>query len=288
LPTAIQGKEEVVKSGSFSVRKLTPTIGAEIQGIDLSLPLSAEQLGELHGALLENLVIFFRNQSLTPEQHKALGLRFGRLHIHPAPLGSLEDHPEIIIVKADESSKQIAGEEWHSDVSCDAEPPMASILYLKEVPPAGGDTLFASMYAAYESLSESMQRFLCGLTAVHDGARNYAGRQPEATRSSSEFPRAEHPVVRSHPETGRRALFVNRLFTTRLVQLSRIESDVILQMLFRHIENPELQCRFQWQANSLAFWDNRCTQHLALWDYYPHRRYGNRVTIAGDKPFYRA
>ena len=129
-----------------------------------------------------------------------------------------------------------------------------------------------------------MQRFLSGLTAIHDGARNYAGRH--ALRG--DFPRAEHPVVRTHPETGRRALFVNRMFTTRLVQLKESESAVILQMLFRHIEHPEFQCRFRWQPNSVAFWDNRCTQHLALWDYYPQRRYGHRVTIAGDPPFYRA
>jgi taurine dioxygenase len=276
-----------VASGSFSVRNLTPAIGAELEGVDLSLPLSAEQLEEIRGALIENLVIFFRNQTLTPEQHKALGLRFGTLHIHPAPLEVLEGHPEIIVVEADERSKRIAGEKWHSDVSCDAEPPMASILYVKEAPRVGGDTLFASMYAAYEALSDSMQRFLCSLTAIHDGARNYAGRQPLAALDR-EFPRAEHPVVRTHPETGRRALFVNRMFTTRLVQLKKTESDVILQMLFRHIENPEFQCRFHWRPNSLAFWDNRCTQHMALWDYFPQRRYGNRVTIAGDKPFYRA
>jgi taurine dioxygenase len=269
------------------MRKLSPAIGAEIDGVDLSRPLSRQQLESLHTALLENLVIFFRDQNLTPDQHKDLGRHFGRLHLHPAPLGVMEGHPEIIVVKADENSKHIAGEEWHSDVSCDAEPPMGSILYLKEVPPIGGDTLFASMYAAYAALSESMQRFLCGLTAIHDGARNYEGRQPAAERKN-EFPRAEHPVVRTHPETGRQALFINRMFTTRIVQLKKRESDALLGTLFRHIETPEFQCRFQWQPDSLAFWDNRCTQHLALWDYYPQRRYGHRVTIAGDRPFYRA
>jgi taurine dioxygenase len=276
-----------MKDSHLLVRKLTPSIGAELDGVDLSLPMSDTSLQEIHDALLDNLVIFFRNQSLTPDQHKAMGRRFGRLHIHPAPLGILEGHPEIVVVKADENSKRIAGEEWHSDVSCDAEPPMASILYVKEVPTIGGDTLFASMYAAYEALSDSMQRFLCGLTAIHDGARNYEGRQPVAA-NSSEFPRSEHPVVRTHPETGRKALFVNRMFTTRLVQLKKSENDLILQMLFRHIENPEFQCRFRWEPNSIAFWDNRCTQHQALWDYYPQHRYGNRVTIAGDTPFYRA
>jgi taurine dioxygenase len=267
------------------MRKLSLSIGAEIDGFDLSRPLSGQQFEALRAALLENLVIFFRDQNLTPDQHKDLGRQFGRLHIHPAPLGILAGHPEIVIIKADENSKHIAGEEWHSDVSCDAEPPMGSMLYLKEVPAVGGDTLFASMYAAYDALSDSMQRFLNGLTAIHDGARNYEGRQPAVGRSA-EFPRAEHPVVRTHPETRRQALFVNRMFTTRIVELKKRESDAILEMLFRHIENPEFQCRFQWRPDSVAFWDNRCTQHLALWEYYPQRRYGHRVTIAGDRPFY--
>ena len=270
----------------LNIRKLSPAIGAELDDVDLSLALNGEWLPLIRRALLDNLVIFFRNQQLTPDQQKTLGGGFGRLHIHPAPLGVLEGHPEVVVIKADENSERIAGDEWHSDVSCDAEPPLGTILYMKEVPEVGGDTLFASMYAAYEALSDSMRRLLCGLTAIHDGARNYAGRQPVDIRGGG-FPSAEHPVVRTHPETGRQALYVNRLFTTRLVQLKKNESDHILQMLFRHMENPEFQCRFRWQPNSVAFWDNRCTQHLAIWDYYPQRRYATRVTIAGDKPFYR-
>jgi taurine dioxygenase len=271
----------------INIRRLSPAIGAELDNIDLSLPLNDVGLHAIRRTLLENLVVFFRNQHLTPDKQKMLGRGFGRLHIHPAPLDVLEGHPEVLVIKADENSRRIAGEDWHSDVSCDAEPPLGTILYIREVPEVGGDTLFASMYAAYEALSDSMQRFLCGLTAIHDGARNYAGRQPVEARSRA-FPHAEHPVVRTHPETGRQALFVNRLFTTRVAQLKQSESDHILQMLFRHVENPEFQCRFRWQPNSVAFWDNRCTQHLAIWDYYPQRRYGTRVTIAGDKPFYRA
>jgi taurine dioxygenase len=272
---------------TISVSRLAPAIGGEVDGVDLSRPLSVEQFAEIRAALLENLVLFFRDQDLTPEQHKEFGLKFGGLHIHPAPLGILVGHPEVVLIKADENSERIAGETWHSDVSCDAEPPMGSILYVTEVPPVGGDTLFASMYAAYESLSDSMRRFLSELTAIHDGRRNYDGRQTAPERSG-EFPRAEHPVIRTHPETGRRALFVNRMFTTRIVHLSDRESDALLEMLYRHIENPEFQCRFHWRPRSIAFWDNRCTQHLALWDYYPHRRYGHRVTITGDRPFYRA
>ncbi|HXW84471.1 MAG TPA: TauD/TfdA family dioxygenase, partial [Candidatus Binataceae bacterium] len=190
---------------ALSIRKLTPGIGAEVSGVDLSAPLDESRLQEIREVLLDNLVIFFRDQHLTPDQHKALGRWFGALHIHPAPLGVLEGHPEIVIIKADENSKKIAGEDWHSDVSCDAEPPMGSILYVTQVPAVGGDTLFASMYAAYESLSDSMRRFLRGLTAIHDGARNYEGRRTAPERAA-EFPRAEHPVVRTHPETGRKAL----------------------------------------------------------------------------------
>ena len=270
-----------------NIRKSSPAIGAELENIDLSRPLDDEGIYQIRRALLDNLVIFFRNQHLSPDQQKRLARGFGGLHIHPAPLGVLEGHPEVLIIKADENSKRIAGEDWHSDVSCDAEPPLGTILYMKEVPEVGGDTLFASMYAAYEALSDAMQRFLGGLTAIHDGAHNYAGRQTAEARSEV-FPYAEHPVVRTHPETGRQALFVNRLFTTRIVQLKQRESDNILPMLFRHIENPEFQCRFRWQPGSVAFWDNRCTQHIAIWDYHPQRRYGTRVTIAGDKPFYRA
>ena len=275
-----------MKNESFSVRKLTPIIGAELGGVDLTQALGDERIKEIHDALLENLVIFFRNQNLKPEQHKAFGRRFGDLHIHPAPMGILDGDPEMIIVHADQNTRRIAGEVWHSDVSCDVNPPMASILHIREAPAVGGDTLFANMYAAYEELSPSMQRFLQGLTAVHDGGRNYAGRQTAPSRDV-EYPRAEHPVVRTHPSTGRNVIFVNRMFTTHIVQLKETESQVLLDLLYRHIERPEFQCRFRWQSDSVAFWDNRCVQHQALWDYYPNLRYGHRVTIAGDKPFFR-
>jgi len=173
------------------------------------------------------------------------------------------------------------------DVSCDAEPPMGSILYLKEVPPEGGDTLFASMYAAYDKLSPPIKQLVEGLTAIHDGEPVYRGRFGYAATEKG-FPKAEHPVVRTHPVTGRKALFVNRNFTTQIKELSRLESDALLEMLYRHAETPEFQCRFRWQPNSVAFWDNRCAQHHAMWDYFPQHRHGYRVTIKGDRPFYRA
>ncbi len=270
---------------TIEVTKLTPHIGAEIGGVDLSRPLGNQQFQEVHDALMENLVIFFRDQHLTHDQHKAFGRKFGNLAVHPTSPHCPEGHPEILTIHADENSKHVAGEEWHSDVSCAENPPMGSILYLTEIPPTGGDTLFASMYAAYDTLSPPIKQLIEGLTATHDGEPVYRGR---FGWTGKDFPRAEHPVVRTHPVTGKKALFVNGNFTTRINGLSKLESDALLQMLCRHAETPEFQCRFRWQPNSVAFWDNRCAQHHAMWDYFPQRRHGYRVTIEGDKPFYRA
>jgi taurine dioxygenase len=274
---------------TLELRKLTPTIGAEILGVDLAKPLGNQQFQEVHDALMESLVVFFRDQTLTPEQHKDLGRRFGKLHVHPNAPQPVAGHPEILVVKADESSKRVAGEDWHSDVSCDAEPPMGSILYMMETPAnGGGDTLFASMYAAYDALSAPMKKLLEGCTPVHDSSKAHTYRFKAVDRPDMQFPRAEHPVIRTHPVTGRKALFVNRGFTTRIPELERHESSAPLEMLFRHVETPEFHCRFKWRPGSIAFWDNRCAQHHALWDYYPQRRHGHRVTICGDKPFLRA
>jgi taurine dioxygenase len=272
-----------VANQPIRAKRLTPRIGAEIGGVDLSRPLTDEQFGAVHDALMEHQVIFFRDQNLTPAQQKAFGQRFGPLHVHPASANHPEGHPEVMVIHADESSRWVAGEHWHSDVSCDEAPPMGSILYLQEVPPVGGDTLFASMYAAYETLSEPIRCMLDPLTAVHDGAHYYVGRYDTAEHRR-DYPRAEHPVVCAHPVTGRRVLFVNRTFTTHIPALAPAESDAILEMLYRHIETPEFQCRFTWQPGSVAFWDNRCVQHQAIWDYYPHRRHGHRVTIQGRRP----
>ncbi len=269
---------------TIHVRKLNPHIGAEISGVDLTGPLSGHQEAEIHRAWMENLVIVFRDQALSVDQHLAFGRRFGELHVHPA--AHLPDgHPEILVIKADETSRHVAGEEWHTDVSCDAEPPMGSLLHLTEVPPdGGGDTLFANMYLAFETLSAPIRSLLRSLTAIHDGKHVY---ERPGYRNDRAYPRSEHPVVRTHPVTGRQALFVNRGFTTRILGMSRPESDALLQMLFRHIETPEFSFRLHWAPNSLACWDNRCAQHHALFDYFPHRRYGHRVTVKGDKPFYR-
>jgi len=252
---------------TIQVRKLTPAIGAEIFGVDLARPLGNQQFQEVHDALMENLVIFFRDQDMTHDQHKDFGRRFGRLHMHPSSNPVSQQHPEILVIKADEKSTYVAGEEWHSDVSCDPEPPMGSILYMKELPPDnGGNTLFANMYRAFETLSPPVQKLCEGLVAVHDGAQVYGGRFGRTPPPGKSFPRSEHPVVRTHPVTGRKALYVNRNFTTHIVGLAKHESSALLEMLYRHSETPEFQCRFAWQPNSVAFWDNRSAMHHAMWD----------------------
>ena len=271
----------------LTLNPVTPHCGAEVVGFDLAEPLDERMVAAFERALADHGVLLFRDQELTPEQHKRLGRYFGELHLHPAWPRLVDGHPEIMIIYADENSKRIAGEEWHSDVSCDEEPPLGTILRMIEVPPVGGDTLFANMVAAFESLSAPLQRLVEGLHALHDGEQAYRGRYEGADEEGKVYPRAVHPVVRTHPVSGRKALFVNRIFTTRIVELSKRESDGVLRLLFDHIEQPDFQCRFRWQPNSVAFWDNRCTMHLALWDYFPNRRVGHRVTIRGEAPFFR-
>ena len=269
---------------TISVDKLTPIIGAEITGVDLSEPLSNRTQDEINRALAENLVVFFRDQHITPQQHLAFGRLFGELHIHPAAPHE-DNEPALMKIHADKDSPRANGEGWHSDVSCDTEPPMGSILYIRQTPPKGGDTLFASMYAAYEALSDRMKAYLDGLTAFHDGADVYRGLYANfGVADKPAYPSAEHPVVRTHPVTGQKALYVNRGFTRRILGLPRDESDAVLAYLYQHAENPLFQCRFRWSENAIAFWDNRCVQHRAMWDYWPHTRSGNRVTVRGDRP----
>lgn len=270
---------------ALRVEPVSPVVGAEVSGVDLGSSLDDETVEALEQALAQHLVLFFRDQDLTLEQHKALGRRFGELHVHPAAPKDAE-RPEIFVVHADETSTFVAGDSWHSDVSCDAEPPMGSILHILQTPSLGGDTLFASMYAAFEALSPPMQRLLAGLTAVHEGEPYYRDRYGSNHLRDAAHPRAEHPVVRTHPVTRRPALYVNKGFTTRLAGLPRSESDALLAFLFEHCADPAFHCRFQWTPGSVAFWDNRCTQHHAVWDYYPEVRHGYRVTIKGDRPFY--
>ena len=271
---------------TIEITPMTPRIGAEVSVIDLTKSLGNQQFQEIHDALMEHSVLFFRNQDVDVEQHKNFGRLFGDLHIHPGsppPPG----HPEILIVHADKDSKHIAGENWHSDVTCDAEPPMGSILHLWEVPKSGGDTLFASMEAAYDDLSERMKIYLDGLNATHSGEQIYRGRYNNQKHDDTNvtYPRNIHPVVRTLPVTGRKSIFVNKTFTTHINEIPKAESDSVLAFLYSHCAKPDYQVRFKWQPHSIAFWDNRCVQHLALWDYYPQVRSGYRVTVKGDKPF---
>lgn len=267
---------------TFEVNSLTPHIGAEVRGVDLAQPLSNEQAQDVSDAWRDWKVLVFRDQHLDREQHKAFGRRFGSLHVHPMQ-HTYGGDPEILTVKTTADSPYTAGDGWHTDVTCDEIPPLGSMLYVTETPSSGGgDTLFADMYLAYELLSEPMRGFLDGLTAVHDGAIPYIGSY-KSTPPEGGYPRNEHPVVTRHPETGRKVLFVNRGFTSHIVGLSRAESTALLNMLYRHIDStPRLWCRVEWEPNTLTFWDNRCTQHHAVWDYYPHSRYGERVSIIGD------
>jgi len=266
----------------IEVNPLTPTIGAEVSGVDLSKPLDDQTFRELHSAFKLHSVLFFRDQNLDHASQKEFGRLFGELAIHPA-IAAPEGHPEIVPIHADANSTKIAGERWHSDVSCDEEPPLGSILYLHTVPEIGGDTLFANMYAAYDALSDRMKAYLAGLTARHDGEEQYRGRY-DSNDADKRYPACDHPVIRTHPETGRKCLFVNPIFTTKINELPRLESDAILKMLHEHCSKEDFQVRFRWREGSVAFWDNRCVQHLALWDYYPHTRSGYRVTVKGSRP----
>jgi taurine dioxygenase len=270
---------------TIQITPTTPHLGAEIEGIDLSRPLGNRQVDELHDALAAHQVLFFRDQKLDYDSAKAVGRHFGDLHIHPNTPGP-HGHPEILPIHADANSKRIAGERWHSDVSCDQEPPLGSILFLHTVPPVGGDTLFASQYAAYDALSPRMKAYLDGLTAFHDGGPSYRATNAKigVAEAGRTYPTATHPVVRTHPVTGRKALYVNRTFTQRINGLPQDEADALLAFLVEHSVKPDFQVRFRWRANSVAFWDNRAVQHLAVWDYFPQVRSGFRVTIKGDRP----
>lgn len=266
------------------VKRVTPLIGAEIEGVDLSKPLPPEVFEEVRRALAENLVIFFRDQPMTPAQQMAFGRLFGDLHQHPAAPHE-PGMPEVMIVAADKDSVRANGEGWHTDVSCDPEPPMGSILQIRECPPEGGDTVFANMYAAWDALSEPMKAHLEGLTATHDGEHVYRGLYSNlGVADKPTYPRAQHPIARTHPWTGRKALYVNAGFTTRIDGVPPDESEALLRYLFQHLQHPLFQCRFKWAPHSVAFWDNRCVQHHAIWDYWPHSRSGNRVTIKGETP----
>jgi taurine dioxygenase len=278
---------------AFKVRRIAGALGAELAGVDLSEPLDDAVIADIRRALLDHQVIFFRDQRLTPEQHLAFGRRFGSLNVHDF-VGAMADYPEIIEVRkeADDRGSNFGGA-WHSDVTYLEEPALGSILYAREVPDFGGDTLFANMYLAYDALSDGMKRMLDGMTAVHSARRPYAPRSDwfptqramDIRRSNSAQAEVEHPVIRTHPETGRKGLFVNSTFTIRFSGMSEEESAPLLDYLYRQLVRPEFTCRFRWSANTIAFWDNRCVQHYAINDYHGQRRVMHRVTVNGDRPY---
>lgn len=257
---------------TISFEPLTPSIGAIISGVDLAQTLSNRQVEELHQAIADHQVIFFRDQKLDPASLRRVGQHFGPLQAHA--LKGMPDYPEVRKLHADENSKHVSGEEWHTDMSCASKPPMGSILYLHTLPPQGGDTIFSSMYAAYDALSDRMKAHLEGLTATHDGAKAFWRFDPNGN-----YPKSTHPVIRTHPVTGRKLIYVNRGFTSHINELSERESTALLGYLYDHCESALFSVRFRWEVDSVAFWDNRCTQHFAIWDYFPHTRSGYRVQI---------
>lgn len=275
----------------LNVVPLSPAIGAVVSGVTLSEPLQYHTRDALARALVQHHVLLFENQPITPEQHRALARRFGDLHIHPI-YPQVPDVPEIIVLDT-HGDNLPDNDNWHTDVTFIQTPPMGSLLSARQLPPLGGDTLWSSNIAAYEALSKPMRTVLDGLTAEHDMVKSFPAyrfaRTPEErmvwNAAREKNPPVVHPVVRTHPVSGRRGLFVSEGFTTRIVELGASESDAMLRFLAQHSAKPEFTVRWRWKTHDFAFWDNRLTQHYATADYLPHRRVMHRATILGDRPF---
>ena len=276
-------------SSEIRVNPIAGALGAEVEGVDLGRPLGAETVAALRRALLDHLVLFFRDQELTPEALLAAARQFGTPVEYPFVKG-IEGHPEVIEVAKLEHERVNFGGIWHSDTTYLERPPMGTLLLAREVPATGGDTLFANMYLACETLSEGLRAMLAGLTAINSSAKADASRTREdrvrsAPKEGAErVLEAEHPVLRTHPETGRKALYVNVAHTLRFGGMTEVESAPLLGYLCRHLTRPEFTCRFRWRPGSLAFWDNRAAQHNPINDYHGQRRIMHRVTLAGDRP----
>ncbi len=275
-------------AASLSLAPMTPTIGAEVSGVDLTRPLAPETVAAIRAALLDWKVLFFRNQAINTDQHLAFGRCFGELEVHPfAP--QKPGYPEVLALTHDRERR---GKEntWHSDVTWREKPSLGSILRALELPQVGGDTLFADMAAAYEGLSDSVKDQIDGKVALHDfahfriGLRKAGKTEEEIEAFNRAYPSVEHPIVRTHPETGAKAIYVNAAFTQHIVGMEKPESDAQLAHLYRQAAIPEYQCRFRWEPGSIAFWDNRASQHYAVSDYWPIVRRMERVTIIGDRP----
>ncbi len=274
----------------IAVAPIAPALGAEISGVDLSRAPDAETVAEIRRAFLEHLVVFFRSQPLTNEQFLAFARRFGRPVEYPFVKG-IEGFPEIIEVLKREDERVNFGGIWHSDTTYQEMPPMGTMLIAREVPLAGGDTLFANMYLAYETLPPQLKRRVAKARGVNSSAKADVTRTREdrirenPTAESRKEYLSEHPVVRTHPETGRKALYVNVAHTVRLAGETEEQSRPVLEALFQHQIRPEFTCRFRWTPGAIAFWDNRATQHFPVNDYHGHRRLMHRITLAGDRPF---
>ena len=275
----------------LAIKPLGPFIGAQVGNLDVSRPLSDAQFEQLYHALLRHQVLFLREQVITPEQHRALAIRFGDLHIHPV-YPHAEGVEEIIVLDTHQDNPP-DNDNWHTDVTFIQTPPAVALLASKVLPESGGDTLWTSGIAAYEALSAPFKTLLVELRAEHDFTKafpEYKHRKTEEAhrqwqQAVAKNPPVYHPVIRTHPVSGKKALFVNEGFTTRIMDISQKESDALLGFLFAHVTRPEFQVRCRWQPNDLAIWDNRVTQHYANADYYPARRVMQRATVLGDQPY---
>ena len=277
-------------TGAFRTISVTPiagALGAEIGGVDLAADLDDEVVAEIRRAFLDHRVVFFRDQSLDSDRFVAFARRIGEIGHYPFVPG-IEGHPEIIAVLKEPEERVNFGGIWHSDTAYLERPPSATMLLAREIPPYGGDTLYANQYLAFESLSPAMQEMLLPLRAVNTSAMADVSKTREDRMRGTDAPvddhESVHPVVRTHPETGRRALYVNVAHTERFEGMSTEESRGLLQFLFAHQVRPEFTCRFRWEPGSLALWDNRCAQHNPVNDYHGHRRLLHRITLAGDLP----
>ena len=262
----------------LTVTPLAGSLGARVTGVDLAKPIDEETMALVRKAFLDYGVIVYPSQEITPEQHVAFAARWGELHLMPTLLSRLGDNPAVIEI--DHQGRPPTTDIWHSDMSMEERPPMASLLLARHIPPAGGDTMFANQYLAYEKLSEGMKVLLSRLNAVHDGA----GFGVNAKIDPEQLPSSVHPVVRTHPETGRKALYVNAVFTRRFENMTVEESAALLGWLYSYCSQPNFTFRHRWSVGDLVMWDNRCVQHFAIADYGANRRTMNRVTVLGDRP----